>query len=72
MGVALQLDKMSLAEKIQTMEILWDDLCHHVQDVSFPEWHLEVITSRETDLRDGKERFTDWETAKESIRESIK
>lgn len=34
MGAALQIDKMSLAEKLETMEMLWDDLAHHVQDVA--------------------------------------
>ena len=34
MGVALKLDEMSLDEKLQTMEILWDDLCHRVNDVA--------------------------------------
>jgi hypothetical protein len=72
MGVALQIDKMSLADKLQTMENLWDDLCHHVQDVGIPEWHHDVLAARETDLKEGKEQFTDWETAKEIIRESLK
>lgn len=41
MGAALQVDKMSLAEKFETMEMLWDNLSHHVQDVAVPEWHTE-------------------------------
>ena len=72
MGVALKLDKMSLADKLQTMETLWDDLCQHVQDIGVPEWHHEVLAAREADLRDGKEQFGDWESAKEAIRESVK
>lgn len=46
MGVALKLDEMSLADKLETMETLWDDLCHHVQDVGVPEWHREVLAER--------------------------
>jgi len=72
MGVALKLDEMSLADKLQTMETLWDDLCNHVQDVAVPEWHHEVLAARETDLRDGKEHFSDWESAKEAIRGAVK
>ncbi len=72
MGVALQLDKMSLADKLQTMETLWDDLCHHVHDIAVPEWHHEVLAVREADLLEGKDRFSDWEAAKETIRESVK
>lgn len=72
MGFALPLDKMSLADKIQTMETLWDDLCHHVQDVAVPEWHYEVLATREQDLVEGRECVTDWEAAKGKIRESVK
>ena len=72
MGIALKLDKMTVADKVQTMETLWDDLCHHVQDVGIPEWHHEALAARVEDLRKGKECFTDWEIAKEAIRESVK
>jgi hypothetical protein len=72
MGVALKLNEMSLADKLQTMETLWDDLCHHVQDIAVPEWHHEVLAAREADLRNGKEQFNDWESAKGKIRESVK
>ncbi len=71
MGVAFTLDEMSLYEKLQTMEILWDDLCHHVNDVASPEWHHEVLASREADLHEGKGQFTDWDSAKKDIRESL-
>jgi hypothetical protein len=59
---------MSLTEKLETMEMLWDDLAHHVQDVAVPEWHTEVLAAREADLAAGTARFDDWETAKETIR----
>ena len=41
-------------------------------DIVVPEWHHKVLVSREADLHEGKERFTDWEAAKENIRESLK
>lgn len=72
MAVALKIDEMSLADKLQTMETLWDDLCHHVQDVAVPEWHYEELVAREKELEAGKERYTDWDEAKNSIRESLK
>ena len=72
MGIALKLEEMTVADKIGAMEILWDDLCHHVQDIGVPEWHQDVLAAREADLKEGKEQFTDWETAKEIIRESLK
>ncbi len=71
MGAALQINKMSLTEKLETMEKLWDDLSHHVQDVAVPEWHTEVLAAREADLITGTASFDDWETAKETIRKVL-
>lgn len=72
MGIALKLDEMSLADKLEAMEALWDDLCHHVHDVSVPKWHQEVLSARAEDVKGGKAQFVDWEIAKEKIRESLK
>lgn len=72
MSVALKLDEMSLAEKLQAMEDLWNDLCHRVEDIAMPEWHGEELSVREKDLQAGKDRFSDWESVKSEIRESVK
>jgi len=72
MGVALKLDEMSLADKLQAMETLWDDLCHRVQDVAVPEWHREVLAERAAAVMEGKTQIDDWEVAKVKIRESLK
>lgn len=49
-----------------------NDLCLHVKDVAVPEWHYEELAAREACLVAGKERFRDWETAKDDIRGSLK
>lgn len=72
MSIALPLETMSLAEKLETMETLWDDLCRHADKIAVPDWHREVLTVREADLREGKESFIDWELAKDQLRDSLK
>lgn len=72
MNITLPLDKMSTAEKIQTMETLWDDLCHHAQDITIPDWHYELLAARDAGVREGTDTFADWESAKDAIRESVK
>ena len=71
MSVTLPLDQMTLPEKLQTLENLWDDLCRNAKSVPSPEWHGEILKDREASIEQGKERFTDWEEAKRGIRESI-
>jgi hypothetical protein len=42
-----------------------------VNDVASPEWHHEVLASREAGIHEGKGQFADWDIAKKDIRESL-
>lgn len=71
MNVLLPLDRMSTAEKLLTLESLWDDLCRHADEIPSPEWHKLLLNDRETRYLQGLEGVTDWEVAKRKIRESL-
>jgi hypothetical protein len=66
MTVALPLEQMTVAEKLQAMEMLWADLS---RDDAFesPAWHGEVLRERA-----GEKNFVDWETAKRDLRARLK
>ena len=67
----LNLEEMTTEEKLQTMEILWDDICRNAPDFSAPSWHEDVLKDREQRILDGKDKFVDWDKAKKDIRDSI-
>lgn len=67
----LPIEQMTTAEKIRTMEDIWDDLCHHAEAIPSPSWHQDVLSQREESVSKGTETFTEWETAKKRIRETI-
>ena len=71
MKLDLPLDQMSVADKLQIMEAIWDDLSRHAQDQAIPEWHQEVLAEREKKLAEGTEQVLDWETAKKQLRREI-
>jgi hypothetical protein len=71
MSNALQLEQMSIKDKIRTMEYLWDDLCQRVE-VSSPPWQNEILLERERDALAGNATFIDWDVAKEKIRDSLR
>jgi len=71
MGVILPLDRMTLSEKIQALEDIWDDLCRNAEGIPSPAWHGQVLQEREASIEQGKESFLDWERAKQAIRESV-
>ncbi len=71
MANTLSLDEMSVEEKIQAMESLWDDLCRKAGGVSSPNWHEEVLAERDAMHQPGDDEFEDWDTAKRNIRTKL-
>jgi hypothetical protein len=71
MEITLPLEKMSIEEKIRTMETIWDDLCRKADSISSPSWHEEVLNEREERIKKGGEGFIDWSSAKKNIRNKI-
>ena len=47
MDITAQLDQLTTADKIRTMEYLWDDLCRHADEVPSPAWYAETLSQRE-------------------------
>ena len=63
----LPLDEMTVAEKLQLMEVLWEDLSKSPADLPSPEWHKEVLDECRRKAESGEEQFIDWEKAKQEI-----
>lgn len=60
----LLLPKMTRAEKLRTMEELWDDLCHSPEEMSSPAWHGEVLAERTKRVEAGQAEFRPWDEVK--------
>lgn len=71
MGIALSVEKMSIEEKFQTMETIWDDLCKKADSIPSPVWHEKVLNDREKAISNGDDVFVDLKTAKKNIENSI-
>lgn len=57
MKISLPLEKMSIEEKIQTMETIWDNLCRKADSILSPSWHEEVFNEREERIKKGKKNL---------------
>jgi hypothetical protein len=71
MPVTLPLNEMSISEKLQLMEALWEDLSRNVEALESPEWHREVLEERERRIVSGEAGFSSWEQAKADIRKRV-
>jgi hypothetical protein len=71
MELALQLDQMTVDEKLRALERIWEDLCRNEADVPSPQWHCDVLEARDARVKQRGERFTNWEDAKRQIRKLV-
>lgn len=58
---------MSIEEKLEMMELIWDDLCRN-DAMQSPDWHSDVLASREKKVVSSEEEPMDWAAAKKEIR----
>jgi putative addiction module component (TIGR02574 family) len=64
----LPLNEMSVEEKLQTMEALWQSLSADSAAIESPPWHEEELAEREQKIESGGAKFVEWEKAKADIR----
>jgi len=71
MASSLPLKTMTVEEKLQAMESLWDDLCANSESMSSPPWHEDVLAERDAAREGDDEKSEDWEAAKRNIRNNV-
>ena len=68
MSITLPLDEMSTLERIQTMEELWDALCHEKNEIKSPAWHEDILINRKEKIEsDSAELLTIEDLKKQFI-----
>ncbi len=67
----LPLSELTLAQKLDLMESIWDDLAKDEKTLESPAWHEEVLKDREEALAADKLSVSDWEEAKDRIRKNV-
>jgi hypothetical protein len=72
MQTAIPLDKMTVPDKLRTIEDIWCDLQGTPDDVPSPAWHADVFLARENRVREGSSQFGGWSEAKCRIREQTR
>lgn len=72
MAIVLPLENMTLADKMEAMELLWADLSSNPASLPSPDWHKDVLDERRRLIAAGKLRFLDWNTAIAELREELR
>jgi putative addiction module component (TIGR02574 family) len=62
----IEIRKMSIIERLQAMEALWDSLLHEESQIESPEWHRDILEERRKKIDKGKAEFISLEELKAS------
>lgn len=65
----LPVDDLSVVEKLQLMERLWQSLSRNPSEIVSPEWHAGILAGREKVVQEGRSNFVAWEDAKRRLRD---
>ena len=72
MPLDIALDRMTAAEKIQLIEVIWEDLTREPNNIPSPAWHAEILRQREQGITAGTTQFLDITEAKQAVRDLLK
>ncbi len=67
MPIELPLNTMTVGEKVQLLEQVWDNLCQQSGDVRSPEWHAAILHERKRQIENGTMTVSPWSEAKERL-----
>jgi len=63
----VSLAEMTRQEKLDLLEDLWADIAKDPDLYESPAWHAEELRETAGRVATGKEKFVDWETAKQQV-----
>ena len=69
MNISLPLEEMTIAEKLQLIGTLWDDLESRPRELLADQWPLEELNRRKAALESGEGEIKDWSSVKASLLE---
>ena len=52
-----QIERMSVTERLQSMDQLWDSLNRCGNEIPSPDWHQDVLADRKARAQSGEAKF---------------
>jgi hypothetical protein len=62
-----EIEKMTLPERLETMELLWASIVRDASSVTSPEWHGEVLAGRLEKVARGEGVFLSLDEVKRRL-----
>ena len=65
-----EIERMSIAERLDTIEEIWQSLHHNADQVPSPEWHRDLLTDRKARAERGEAKFLTLDQLRSRLRNS--
>jgi putative addiction module component (TIGR02574 family) len=62
-----EIRQLPIAEKLQIMEAIWEDLRAQAEQVPVPSWHKKLLDDRRKAVEEGREEILEWDSIKDSL-----
>lgn len=62
----VKIKKMSIPERLQIMEVLWDSFLYENEKIETPEWHENILKERRAKIASGNANFISVSELKKS------
>lgn len=68
MSTLIEIEKMTLPERLEAMELLWDSLSRDASAVTSPAWHGDVLAERLERIARGEAVFLSLDEVKRRLK----
>jgi len=68
MIAAAEIEKMTLEQKLEVMELLWKSISEKPEEVPTPAWHEEIAAERLSRIDKGEGKFLSIDEARQMLR----
>ena len=65
-----QIEKMSVTERLQAMDQLWDSLTRDGDEIPSPDWHQKILADRKARAQSGEAKFLTLAELRSRLRSS--
>ena len=62
-----EIRQLPLAEKLQIMEAIWEDLRRDADAVPVADWQKTLLDQRRQAVEEGREKVLDWDEVKHTL-----
>jgi putative addiction module component (TIGR02574 family) len=64
-------DELSVDEKIEYLQALWDRVSASPETIPVPNWHRDILKERLQDFEDAPDAGDTWEVVQERLRRNL-